>query len=552
MVQKLLLEAKALTSVATPALGTGSLKYPEDIVAKVLFEEAINFSRSHVGASTRLKRVEIVVFKGNAAAVKEFKEKFKHYSTKCTWTTEPRKTVRPTPKARAERPSSFAAPRRTSEIDGVETRERMSESRESANADPNDLVVEIVRGDMIQECTGGIGLLVGNTIMASGQLGKALIAKGGEALRQEYAGIRKVEPGTVVITSAGDINVNYLLHMVPKKTFMDNISSKSICDSVVKCLEEAELFGLESISLPAVGTGVLKKDGDGSAEILYGSISEYAKRPSRPLKLIRIVILQENVFEKFSKGFMKRQQENPLPRCSVSVHSMPGSGDVPAAGNDRSIPKRTPSRVRRRISLDIVGDSSTNMVEVKRELTQIEQERCQDKDIEEDAITEMPQVYLDKIIDELQNDCCVLIECKREVGYLRISGLSENVADAGLKFYTKISGYQREKHRVEIISQPVQWLFYDGSEGYEDIVIPARYLPENSGQMEKAYQDKLSSVVIGDNPKYKIDFGTMIETNVVTGAVMKVFRSSREGICFLSSLYIYINYIIITTMHRQH
>lgn len=538
-----------LTSVATPALGTGSLKYPEATVAKVLFEQAIKFSATHGASSRPLKRIEIVVFEGNAAVVKEFKEKFKFYSTKCT--PKPgtvRRTIRTTRKTKAtmktERPSSFAIPRRTSEIDGVEMRERISESMASANVDSNDLVVEIVLGDMVQECTGAIGLLVGNIITRSGQLGEALIARGGEALRREYAGLTKVESGTVVTTSAGDLKVNYLLHMVPKKTYLDNVSSKSMRDSVVKCLEEAEVFGLESISLPAVGTGALKKDGEGSAEVIYESISEYAKRPIRSLKLIRVVILRENVFEKFSNGFMKRQQENPLPRCSVSVNST-DSSKVPPAGNDRSNPKEISSRVRKRISLDIVGDRSTNMAEIKRDLAQIERELCKDINVEEEAIAEMPQVYLDKIIDELQSDCCVLIECKREVGYLRISGLSENVINASQKIYQMISAYEREKHKVAIISQPVQWLFYDGSECDGDIVIPESYAPNDSGQIEKAYQEKLPSVEIGDDQlKFKINFGTMDETNLANGQVMKVLRRSREGTCFFISIIIIVIVVI--------
>jgi O-acetyl-ADP-ribose deacetylase (regulator of RNase III) len=74
-------------------------------------------------------------------------------------------------------------------------------------------------------------------------------------------------------------------------------------DAVRKCLDHADDYGITSLSLPAVGTGHLKKDAKQSAEILYSCIKEYRKRKQKKLKLIRIVILQENVYADFKKAF---------------------------------------------------------------------------------------------------------------------------------------------------------------------------------------------------------------------------------------------------------
>ena len=107
------------------------------------------------------------------------------------------------------------------------------------------------------------------------------------------------------MTTAGNLKARYLLHMVIKNTTIKTDKSM-IQNAVTKCLNHADECGFTSLSLPAVGTGHLRKDAKQSAEILYGCIKEYRKRDEKSLTLIRIVILQENVFVDFNKAFARK------------------------------------------------------------------------------------------------------------------------------------------------------------------------------------------------------------------------------------------------------
>ena len=115
----------------------------------------------------------------------------------------------------------------------------------------------------------------------------------------------KISPGTIVMTTAGNLKVKKLLHMVIKAPTLETDKSM-IINAVTKCLDHADMHGFTSLSLPAVGTSHLQKDGKLSAEILYHCIKEYRKRDEKSLKLIRIVILQEKVFEEFNKAFARK------------------------------------------------------------------------------------------------------------------------------------------------------------------------------------------------------------------------------------------------------
>lgn len=468
----------------------------------------MKFSKNH-GASNRLKQVDIVVYSGNERAVKKFTETFQSYSSKLNRGTPIRETKR---SKKGKETPTFPTPR------------RISETWEEVSAETNGLKIELVQGDMVQESTDAIAFFVGSNIREGGQLGAALIEGAGESLEREYAGIEKVEPGTVVMTSAGNLKAKRLLHMVPKKKiFMETPSSENVRELLNTCLNEADSFQFKSISLPAVGTGSMGKGGKKSAEIMHESISNYAKRQTKFLQLIRIVILQPTVFHEFRESFLKQESSFPL------LYSSDGRGS-PTTNSRKS---RALTRARRRITLDIVGDSSSDIDKIKEDLNQIEKERCHIKTIENDTIAHLSSKNLKEIFD-LQNQYSVLIECKREIGYLRISGLSENVANATTAVYDKIFRFKEEKYNVAMSSQTVQWFFYDASDGHEDIVTPEKYDDDTNAKIEKAHKEKVGSVIVGDNAKYRIDFDTMMETNLSTAEVMKVFRSSREGIYFFA------------------
>ena len=86
------------------------------------------------------------------------------------------------------------------------------------------------------------------------------------------------------MTAAGTLKARYLLHMVTKPQAPKDTS---LLEKVVtKCLNHADSCGFTSLSLPAVGTGDLKKDAKQSAEILYSCIKEFRKGDIKSLKLI--------------------------------------------------------------------------------------------------------------------------------------------------------------------------------------------------------------------------------------------------------------------------
>ena len=138
-----------------------------------------------------------------------------------------------------------------------------------------------------------------------GEIGKAILDEAGDSLKKEYSRLPKIEPGSVVLTGAGKLKTLNLLHMVIKDRVLKTDKSK-MQDAVTKCLNYADTYGYTSVSLPAVGTEYHKKDAKQSAQIMYNCIKEYRKKNEKSLKLIRIVIMQEKIFQDFKKAFGRK------------------------------------------------------------------------------------------------------------------------------------------------------------------------------------------------------------------------------------------------------
>jgi poly [ADP-ribose] polymerase 10/14/15 len=136
----------SLPSISVPALGTGTLKFPDDLVAKVLFEEAMKFSSKHK-SGLKIKQYNVVVYSGNTKAVNIFKEQFQVYSNKKI-ENEPN-----VPKTKRKKPRTLGFPK-------FQTKDKA----ESSEDETHGVNVEIVQGNIVEESTDAIGFLVAEDI----------------------------------------------------------------------------------------------------------------------------------------------------------------------------------------------------------------------------------------------------------------------------------------------------------------------------------------------------------------------------------------------------
>ncbi|CAB4023202.1 poly [ADP-ribose] polymerase 14-like [Paramuricea clavata] len=254
LVQNLLakVQTRSLTSIAIPALSTGTLNFPKELVAKVLFVEAMKFS-SKKSPSLKIKKYNVVVYSDNTKTVDIFKQQFQIYSKmKMKNDTNIHKT-----KSRNFGLLKSAA----------------KEKAKSSEDKTHGVNVEIVQGNIVQESTDAS---VAEDITQGGQIGAALLKAAGESLVQEYSKLDKIEAGTIVTTRAGNLKARCLLHMVIKVP--TGKTEKSIIqDAVTKCLEHADLCEFTSLSLPLPAVGTRRTRQQITLEIAAKSLNDITK-----------------------------------------------------------------------------------------------------------------------------------------------------------------------------------------------------------------------------------------------------------------------------------
>ena len=320
-------------TVAIPALATGVYAVPHDISAKSLIEAATEFLLENPNHA--LKEVHFV--DNDPAAIEAFmKEMIRSFQR------DPNFEINDLAYDRWR--LYLGATSLTSSPTSVPRSRDVAFKTDEAQ---KVTAVEIVQGDIVQQATDAIGFLVEEDIRQGGQIGKALHNAAGEDLEKEYSTFGRLETGTVVMTTAGKLHAKKLLHMVTKTTAVTSDNSM-IHDAVRQCLNEADDWGFTSLSLPAVGTGHLQKDAKESADILYSCIEEYQKRKEKKLKLIKIVILEENIFADFKKAF---EEKDPTMSTEPEV-----------------IPRMT----RQQITLEIAADRTSDMARITEELKKME------------------------------------------------------------------------------------------------------------------------------------------------------------------------------------
>lgn len=67
-----LAEKTGLTSISFPAVGTGKLGFPKDLVASLMLDKILEFSSQR--QSKNLKKVVVILYPGNTEIIKVMKK----------------------------------------------------------------------------------------------------------------------------------------------------------------------------------------------------------------------------------------------------------------------------------------------------------------------------------------------------------------------------------------------------------------------------------------------------------------------------------------------
>jgi len=169
--------------------------------------------------------------------------------------------------------------------------------------------LSIVQGDITEQETTAIVNAANNGLWMGAGVAGAIKRKGGEQIEREAVAQGPIEVGGAVVTSAGALRARYVIHAAVMGQDLRTDGEK-IRQAMRSALKAAEERGVDSVSFPALGTGVGGFPLDQCASIMIDE-AEIFLRATRVVNEIRFVLYDEVAFSVFAKELSRRRRDLP-------------------------------------------------------------------------------------------------------------------------------------------------------------------------------------------------------------------------------------------------
>ncbi|XP_071315254.1 protein mono-ADP-ribosyltransferase PARP14-like isoform X2 [Trachinotus anak] len=274
---------RGFSSVAFPVLGTGSiLRFPHSVASRVLLEEIHVYEQNRI--STSSFRVRVVIHPKDKESSKAFQS--------------------------AQKTLHLRGFTNDANPDQASFYRHVSVTTDEVTAMLGGVKLQMVNGDIVNESTD---IIVNTTDFSDNQSGvsKAILTAAGPTVQAELAQVG-IPTDYMCTTGPGSLGCREIVHASFKcdaQLFRKNFK---------KILKQCESKGYHSVALPAINTGVAGMDSDKACKaILDGLASAITDLKPKSLSLIRIIILQQPVFQAFRSELENRFGQTASLRLSL-------------------------------------------------------------------------------------------------------------------------------------------------------------------------------------------------------------------------------------------
>ncbi|XP_072024930.1 protein mono-ADP-ribosyltransferase PARP14-like [Amphiura filiformis] len=190
-----------MQSIAIPAIGTGNLKFPHNVTAKLMYETVVKFSQQNPTGS--LVDIRFVVYHNDTPTIQAFEAEMQRL-------TQQEIQVGVATDGRKLKTSSVT---KQSVMSGQQSFKGFRQSQSGAfEMRIGQICVQVCSGDLTKESTEAIVNSVGQGLALNGPVSQAIIRAGGSSIAQECQQLD--DKGDVVKTGAGTLNFKYIIHVV--------------------------------------------------------------------------------------------------------------------------------------------------------------------------------------------------------------------------------------------------------------------------------------------------------------------------------------------------
>ncbi|MCA9431604.1 MAG: O-acetyl-ADP-ribose deacetylase [Candidatus Omnitrophica bacterium] len=161
--------------------------------------------------------------------------------------------------------------------------------------------IELVQGDITREETEAIVNAANTSLLGGGGVDGAIHRAGGRAILEECKKIGGCPTGEARITTGGNLKAKYVIHTVgPVYRDGNHGEPELLANAHRNSFRLAVENGIESLSFPAISTGVYGYPLREAAKIAIGAIAKELEANSS-VQLVRFVLFDQTALDAYNE-----------------------------------------------------------------------------------------------------------------------------------------------------------------------------------------------------------------------------------------------------------
>jgi O-acetyl-ADP-ribose deacetylase len=154
-----------------------------------------------------------------------------------------------------------------------------------------DAVLELVRGNIVEQTTDAIVNAANTTLLGGGGVDGAIHRAGGPAILEECRRLGGCPTGDARITTGGRLPARFVIHTVgPVYRDGRHRESELLASAYCRSLEVAVEHGLRSVAFPSISTGAYRYPIADAARVALGTVSAFLEGHPGALDAVRFVL----------------------------------------------------------------------------------------------------------------------------------------------------------------------------------------------------------------------------------------------------------------------
>ncbi len=165
--------------------------------------------------------------------------------------------------------------------------------------------LEVIQSDIAECAVDAIVNAANNHLWMGAGVAGAIKRKGGQVIEDEAVRQGPIPVGEAVVTGAGSLKAHHVIHAAAMG--QDLVTDADLIrQATMNSLKRAAALGLESLALPALGTGVGGFPVDEAARVMIEATGVFLRNTTQPsLKRVLFVLFTPDALRAFEAALAK-------------------------------------------------------------------------------------------------------------------------------------------------------------------------------------------------------------------------------------------------------